>query len=531
MDNLTIYRKRIRQFIDRVIDRRYTATAPLEARYTYDRSPIAFDSLEKRRWKPISPGTQWGELWGSGWFRFTGTVPAGFAGSEVCALIDTGSEGCLFVNGSPVQGLTDAPQVSGTLSRTPGYLRGKRRVPLFVKARGGEEVSLLIEVAANSLFGHKDRREFVFRQAELAVLDRTVWQLGLDLEVLYQLAEALPPAAPRTKKLWRGLNDAANAWADGAGADACRAICAGLLKQKANASSSSVWAVGHAHIDLGWLWPVRETRRKAGRTFSTALRLLEEYPDYVFGASQPQAYQWVKEDYPELYARIRKAVAGGRWECQGAMWVEPDMNITGGESLVRQLIFGKRFFREEFGVDVDNLWLPDVFGYSAALPQLLKQAGVDYFVTQKISWNETNTFPHHTFYWQGIDGTRILSHFLPANTYNANNDPAELIHAEERFAQVDVSSDWLQLYGIGDGGGGPARRHIEFARRAANTEGVPRVRMESAREFLHRIGRFPAARLPVWTGELYLELHRGTYTTQARMKRYNRLLEGALHDT
>jgi alpha-mannosidase len=278
------------------------------------------------------------------------------------------------------------------------------------------------------------------------------------------------------------------------------------------------------------LWPVRESRRKAGRTFATALLLLDEYPDYVFGASQPQQYEWIKEDYPELYSRIRTAVTGGRWEPQGAMWVEPDMNIPAGESFVRQLLFGKRFYKEEFNYEVTNLWLPDVFGYSAALPQILKLAGVDSFITQKISWNEMNTFPHHTFLWEGIDGTRIRTHFLPTNTYNAANSPDEMISAEKRFAQADITSDWLNLYGIGDGGGGPSRLHIEMARRGEDVEGSPRMHFGRADEFCRKLSDIRVDELPLWRGELYLELHRGTYTTQARMKRYNRLLELRIRD-
>ncbi len=524
MQELHIYRRRIRQFIDRVHERRYGERSALEVAYTYDKNkPIPYGSLSGRTFKPIPVGTRWGELWASAWFKVTGVVPESFSGSEVVALINLGSEGCIFVDGSPVRGLTDGP-------RTPGQPTGKRRVPIVLKAKGGERVDILIEAGANSLFGYRDHHDFILRQCELAVFDRAVWQLGLDLDYLYKLADALPADSVRTRRLWRGLNDAANAWRDGAGVSECAAICRRLLSVKAGSSATTAWSVGHAHIDLGWLWPVWESRRKAGRTFSTALRLIEEYPDYVFGSSQPQAYHWVKEDYPQLYKQIGEAVRSGRWECQGAMWVEPDMNITGGESLVRQLLFGKRFFREEFGKDVTNLWLPDVFGYSAALPQILRLAGVTTFMTQKISWNESNTFPHHSFIWEGIDGTRIRTHFLPTNTYNANNEPKEMIGAEARFAQADISGDWLNLYGVGDGGGGPGRYHLEMARRGANTDGSPKVKLSGAEEFFSRLHKIPESTLPLWRGELYLELHRGTYTTQSRMKRYNRLLEGRLHD-
>ena len=177
-------------------------------------------------------------------------------------------------------------------------------------------------------------------------------------------------------------------------------------------------AVGHAHIDLAWLWPIRETVRKGARTFATALANMEKYPDYIFGASQPQLYLWMKQYYPALYEKVRQKVREGRWEVQGCMWVEPDTNVTGGESLVRQILYGKRFYEQEFGVEVDNLWLPDVFGYSAALPQLLKKAGVNYFMTQKMSWSRINKFPHQTFLWSGLDNTKILTHMLPEETYN-----------------------------------------------------------------------------------------------------------------
>lgn len=524
MRQVGIIKKRVHQFCERVVEQRYGAREPLAATYTYDSGkPIPIKGLKSRSWKPISLGTKWGDLWGSAWFQIIGQVPKEFAGKEVVALVDLGGEGCVFVDGEPFVGLTD---VGKTLIGSSG----KRRIPLYTKAKGGEKVNLLIEAGANQLFGAAGVSRFEFSQAELAVLNHDIWQLGLDLTFLIDLAETLPEESTRSRKLWRGLNDAANEWRDGAGYAQCQAICTGLLKPRANASAPTVWSIGHAHLDLGWLWPVRETRRKAGRTFSTALQMMKEYPDYYFGASQPQAFAWVKEDYPKLYGRIKKAVAEGRLECQGAMWVEPDMNISSGESLVRQLLYGKRFFRTEFGVEVDNLWLPDVFGYSAALPQILKKAGVDYFLTQKISWNETNTFPHHSFRWEGIDGTEILTHFLPTNTYNLRNAPSELLPSEERFAQADISDDFLNLYGIGDGGGGPSRYHIEFARRAADTEGLPKVKMARAGEFFKRLGRIDRSRLPLWRGELYLELHRGTYTTQALMKKLNRRLEHVLHD-
>ena len=523
MQNTRIYARRIEQFIERLYAARYTDPVQLTARYVYDQdAPIPIADLERLDFKAISIGENWGALWGSAWFKFDGSVPESHAGKEVLALIDVDGEACVFVDGVPERGLTHKKLEEGT------HL--KRRVPVANPATPGEPVSILIEAGANGLFGADSGPEFTLRQAEIVVFDRETWQLALDLQILADTAKALPIDSPRAQKIMYGLNSIANTWNDGAGLAECKKLSEALIAVPANASDMTAYSIGHAHIDLGWLWPVRETRRKGGRTFSTALRLMEEYPEYVFGASQPQLYAWVKEDYPEVYAQITKAIDDGRWECQGAMWVEPDMNITGGESLVRQCLYGKRYYREEFGKEIRNLWLPDVFGYSAALPQILKKCGVDIFMTQKISWNETNTFPHHTFYWEGIDGTSILTHFLPTNTYNLDNQPVQFIESQKRFAQKDIQNEFLNLYGIGDGGGGPSRLHIERARRLTSTEGVPKVKFAFAQEFFEKIAETAPETLPKWVGELYLELHRGTLTTQGKMKWYNRRLENTLRD-
>ncbi len=528
MQHRKIYARRIQRFIDLVHGMRYSDASPLQASFVYHGdTPIPYEEALGARYKPIAVGEIWGHLWGCSWFKFEGRIPPPLAGKEVIALIDIDGEGCVFVNGTPNRGMTHKAQ--------GGNLSIKRRVPVGNPAEENQPVSILVEGGANELFGsnpvgHPFGDSFRLRQAELVVFHRDLWNLGLDMMVLMELASELPGNSPRAQKILRGLNDAANAWNGGAGIIECKKITEKLLSVRANASDMTVWSIGHAHMDLGWKWPIRETRRKAGRTFSTALRMMEEYPEYKFGASQPQLYEWVKEDYPDLYAEVGQAVKKGAWELQGAMWVEPDMNVTGGESLVRQCLYGKTFYLEEFGKDVRNLWLPDVFGYSAALPQILKKAGVDVFMTQKISWNETNTFPHHTFNWEGIDGTAILTHFLPTNDYNLENSPRQLIGAQERFAQSDVQDGFLNLFGIGDGGGGPSRMHIEYGRRLQDTEGSPKIRFVFAEEFFKEIAKTPSSELPNWAGELYLELHRGTLTTQGLMKRHNRLLELKLRD-
>ncbi len=522
MRNIHIYLERIDRWVDELYNLHFANNVELSAEYiSCDEKPIPFEEIEKWEFKSIKPKEEWGNPWGSAWFKFKGKVPKEFAGKKVGALIDTESEACLFKNGSPYAGLTN--KIHWNL------MSGKVFVPLFEKSDGNEDIDLLVETGANGLFG-AGQEGYRFIQADIVTVDTKVIELYYDARVLRDLAKALPEKSIRRKKIIYGVNQAIDVWQGGQGKEQSLKLLKPILEKPANASAMTVYSIGHAHIDLAWLWPVRETRRKGGRTFSTVLRLLEEYPDYKFGASQPQLYEWVKNDYPDLYKEIKNRVNEGRWELQGGMWCEPDMNIPSGESLVRQCLYGKRFFKEEFGQDVRNLWLPDVFGYSAALPQILTKCGIDVFMTQKISWSETNKFPHHTFYWQGIDGSEILTHFLPTNDYNLSNLPQQFIESEERYAQSDVSNEFLNLYGIGDGGGGPSREQIELGLRQQNLEGVPKVKYAFADDFFKKIAEIPKEKLPKWVGELYLEFHRGTYTSQAKMKMFNRKLEQKLRN-
>lgn len=302
------------------------------------------------------------------------------------------------------------------------------------------------------------------------------------------------------------------------------------LRRKGGSPDLSLSAIGHCHLDLAWLWPIRETRRKGARSFATALDLMDRYPDYRFGASQPQLYQWIKEDHPALYRRIARRIADGRWEAQGAMWVEADTNLSGGEALVRQIVHGKQFFQREFGVEIDHLWLPDVFGYTAALPQILAKAGIRYFMTQKLSWSKFNNFPHRSFRWQGLDGSEVLAHMPPEDTYNSPACPHHLAKIADRYVDSDVSSHALMLFGVGDGGGGPGIEHLERLDRLVDLAGCPPCRQEPAKQFFKKWER-ESKRFATWRGELFLEFHHGTYTTHSWMKRYNRLLENRLFET
>ena len=300
--------------------------------------------------------------------------------------------------------------------------------------------------------------------------------------------------------------------------------------------------IGHTHIDVAWLWTVDQVRQKSCRSFATVLKLMEEFPDYHFMSSQPQLYKFVKERHPEQYERIKQRVAEGRWEPEGGMWVEADCNLTSGESLVRQFMFGKRFFKEEFNKDNRILWLPDVFGYSGALPQIIKKSGIDYFMTTKLAWNQINKVPMDTFMWEGIDGTKVLTHLITTlgvgqevknffTTYNGMLHPDAIMGGWERYQNKDINNDILISYGYGDGGGGPTRRMLETSERMKKgIKGIPKVRQVASRTFFEELEARvkDSKRLPSWVGELYFEYHRGTYTSMGRNKRANRKSEYAM---
>ncbi len=303
-------------------------------------------------------------------------------------------------------------------------------------------------------------------------------------------------------------------------------------------------AIGHAHIDVAWLWTLGQTRQKAARTFHTALRLMEQFPGYVFGQSQPQLYDYVRQDFPALFAAIQARAAEGRWEALGGVWVEADCNLSGPESLARQFLLGRSFFRQHFGANTDSpvLWLPDVFGYAWNLPQLIKEAGLQYFFTIKIGWSQYNRLPYDSFWWQGLDGSRVLTHFSTtkepdspfAATYNADATPGETLGTWLNFQQKDYGAPGqfpplLMSYGYGDGGGGPTREMLENIEAMGNFPATPQLRPGKVGDFFRKLEAI-SDNLPVWNGELYLEYHRGTYTTQARNKKANRKSEFLLHD-
>ena len=497
---------------------------------------------------PFEIGGRWGKPWGTTWFRLQGRVPAEWAGETVEALIDfsTGvgagfqSEGLLFrtVGGGPIRGIHPMHQA----------------VPIGLVADGDGTVDVLVEAAANPVVATSYRPtplgdpatagdDLLYRlnRAELAVRNDDVWHLDLDLQVLGGLMRELGLDDPRRWELLRAIDSAIDAFEPRRPAETAgraRQVLAPMFERHATDHAHRVSAVGHAHIDSAWLWPLRETVRKCTRTFASAVTLMDEYPEYRFACSQAAQYAWIEQHQPELFERITEKVAEGRFVPVGSMWVEADANLPSGESLARQLVWGRRWFLDHFGDGVEPgnriVWIPDVFGYAGNLPQLMAQAGCEFFLTQKLSWNQTNRFPHHTFWWEGIDGTRIFTHFPPADTYNGEVVPSELAYAVRNLRDKGAVSRSMYLFGHGDGGGGPTREMLERARRTAGPDGLgidglPRLAIESPADF------FEAARdehpgAPVWRGELYFEMHRGTYTTQARTKWGNRRGELALRE-
>jgi len=501
--------------------------------------PVAFEQAQEANYQPVTRGFRWGPIWSTAWFRLRGTVPETLAGQSVALRFSTGTEATLWRNGIPVHGLDVNHDC----------------VTLFEDATAGQQIDLYVEAACNRPFGvaifpweapeehlrWSEENPGRLERAAIAGYRANVWQLGRLFDFGRHLLAIAPKDAQHAVAIRDALDqltrrvDATNLVAS---ADTELATLKAALKQHHQHSGTRGYAVGHAHIDTAWLWPIRETRRKCIRTFASTLRLMERFPSFRFLCSQAQQYAWLEEDAPVLFDQIKKQVNAGRWEAAGAMWIEPDCNLPSGESLVRQVIHGTRYWEEKFGAHGKQrlLYLPDTFGFCAALPQIMKLSGLDTFITNKLWWNDTNEFPHVNFVWRGIDGSEVLAHITPGGDYNSDNHPKLLDDAQKRMARLNHvdCGVWLHPFGYGDGGGGPNEEtilRIDFADRAA---GMPHIELGSANQFcdaLHeRVDQMNAAgqSLPIWDGELYLEFHRGTYTTIGWLKRANRRAEQTL---
>lgn len=541
------------------IAQRLALIAPLVYRQSHELPPFRYHALsspsetppvgpdvDDSNWQVIEPYTAWGSWRTNFIMRSTFTVPTGWDPNTPVALYlplgDAGEfvhpEALVYIDGTPYAGCD----------------RYHQELKLPDSVRDGAQHRLEL----HGWTGNGNRRnpgQLIMRPCQVVQINQPTRDFITTARVALGVINTLSENEPARALLLNAIDEAfkvldtrepfgENFYASVPAAHA--ALRAGIA-HAGPPLDVEVDATGHAHIDVAWLWTLGQTRRKAGRTFSTVLRLMEQFPDYHFTQSQPQLYAYVQEDYPEIFAAIKKRIAEGRWEITGDMWVEADCNISGAESLARQFILGRRFFREHFGMGTSSrvLWLPDVFGYAWALPQLIKEAGLDYFFTIKIGWSQYNRLPYDSFWWQGLDGTRVLTHFSPtpekgsayASTYNATATPEDVISTWTNYRQKDLvgkATDemppLLMAFGYGDGGGGPTREMLENLREMSEFPATPRVRQKAVGDFFHELEGTAGDRLPVWNGELYLEYHRGTYTTQSRNKRANRKSEFLLHD-
>ncbi|MGN6273859.1 MAG: alpha-mannosidase [Protaetiibacter sp.] len=513
--------------LTRIRSRIYTPVARLEAEVVRSTEPIPFGELDRAAFSPIRPGTAFGGVHECAWLRLTGEVPPDADGAIV--LLGIRGEGLVHdAQGGIVDSVSTVFQ-QGDLPHAGGRYR-----PVGDPLAAGTRVELYADVAYNGFILYEVGRG-VFHGAQLATRDDTVFGLYYDYLTLVVLAGATDDDA-----LEQGLRAALDAaWQRFRQGDAAaaRAELAEPLARPA-ASDFTFSAVGHGHLDMAWLWPLRETRRKAARTYTRALNTIERRPGYVYGTSQPQQLAWMKQHQPALYERIKAAAASGRLELQGSFWVEPDTNLPSGESLVRQAVVGRRFLQEEFALDDEQLricWLPDTFGYSGNLPQILRGAGMDRFMTIKLAWNKATVFPHRTFRWHGIDGSSVLVHMPPEGDYNSRAAADNILTALAQYPERALGRALL-VYGSGDGGGGPGEIHLEVLEREIGRDGqgirgLPRVEFSTARDFFDGLERLTgAADLHEHRGELYLETHQGTYTTHGAIKRHNRTVERMLHE-
>ena len=474
------------------------------------------------------------------WFRTTYTIPEELDGKSVwirvSSQIDEWDDGrnpqfIVFVNGEVYQGID----------------MNHRECLITRSGKAGE--TLTIDLQAYTGIMHEEfalRTQIEEIDAEIEKLYYDLWvplaafsrmeaddKNRKDIEyVLNETINLLDLRTPYSEDFYRSVREAS------------AYIQKALYEDMAGYEDVIATCIGHTHIDVAWWWTVAQTREKVGRSFATVLKLMDEYPNYKFMSSQPQLYAFLKERYPELYEKAKQRIKEKRWEPEGGMWVEADCNLTSGESLVRQFMHGKRFFKEEFGVDNRILWLPDVFGYSGALPQIMKKCGIDYFMTTKLAWNQFNKVPYDTMMWRGIDGTEVLTHLITTlgvsqpikdyfTTYNGMLHPDAIMGGWMRYQNKDINNDILVSYGYGDGGGGPTREMLETSiRMEKGIKGIPKVRQEFSRTYFEELEERVKGdrRLPVWEGEFYFEYHRGTYTSMARNKRSNRKAELGLMD-
>ncbi len=517
----------------------YKKIASLKPQGILSDEPIKWEDLDKSKFKNMRFMQKWADKFGCAWFRFTGTVPEAGKGKRVVARIKLQGEGLVYdKDGHVLQGITQVLSKGDLFHSTIG----KQIVDISPCAEGGEEVELYVDAGFNGKLRFENMSAHL-RRYDLAVMDEELNSYYYDyIEAYFLMCKLLGDAegmkdsdvgkaevySARAKELDEGMKNAWKVFKE-QGAAKAREALAPVLFRPIDYPAVTHYAVGHAHIDLAWLWPLRETRRKIGRTFANQLRNIKKYDNFIFAESQAQMFTWLKEDYPEVFEQVKKYVDEGRIELQGGMWVESDCNLPSGESWIRQFLYGKRYFKEEFGKDMKMCWLPDCFGFPATLPQVIKGCGMDYFMTIKIMSNTVNEFPHSSFKWKGLDGSEVLAHMEPAGDYNSGASPLAIFKSNKRNKEKESVPVCLLLYGDGDGGGGPGEGHIEYvSRMQKGIYGLAPVKPSKAIDFFEELEKYNDV-IPEYDGELYYERHQGTYTSQAAAKLWNRRMENMLH--
>ena len=502
---------------------RYTLVSDVEVSYAYSEEPVPFEDIPTLTFKPIKLGEVWSEKnFACAWFRVQCKLPADIDRTGLCLEFNNEGEALLVDSeGHAIKGFTSGSPVFGAVD----YQVEKRFCPIgdFVDENGN--IDVYIDGAANSLFGEfsgtaKLAGAYIVRE------NPEMMEIFYDYEVLLDYATKEAWGKGRKEQIIDGLRQIRNliTYNDPDAYKKAKIITNACLGLKGK-NKTKVTAIGHSHLDLAWLWPIRETKRKARRTFTNALYLLRKYPDFYFVVSQPQQLEWVKEIDPKLYGELLQYMKEGRIEAAGGGWVENDTNLPCEESLVRQELYGQKFWQEELGHYVNIRWLPDTFGYTACLPQVLRLSEQDSFMTIKISWSNRTQFPFHSFHWQGIDGSKVFVHMPPEGDYNSRANPSALMKAQEMLRPVDSKEDFLMLYGIGDGGGGPSELMVESCIRESKIAWLPKVEMNTAQSYFDTLKK---KKLPTYEGEMYLEKHRGTYTSESNTKNFNRQFEGEI---
>lgn len=490
------------------------------------KEPIAFskDLLDKKKYKPIKVGDSFGKLFDCAWFIIEGKIPNYNKNDIYYLSMDFNGELLLFSpNGEPLKGFTNGSSVFDRGLGEPG--KYDYEINNLINPDGS--VSFLVDGAANDLFGFLSDGAKI-KYCKIIKKSDELFKLYYDLEFLYDLMMSDLSDEKYSRKLLDDLDLISNLiiYEESNLLEVANNLIKKYLENKTK-SNISVYSIGHAHMDLAWLWPVRETKRKIARNLSNVIYLIEKYPGFNFGISQPQQLKWLKNGYPSLYEKVKKYISEGRIEPQGGMWVEADTNISGEEALVRQMLHGVKFFQDEFNFRVKNLWLPDVFGYSGNIPQIMKKSGLDYFMTIKLSWNLVNVFPYKSFIWEGIDKSKIIAHMPPEGTYNSATRPSSLLDGVKKYPEKEISPLFLNVFGIGDGGGGPGEEHVQRIIREKDIYPLAKNNFSRSDIFFEELKKYED-KLPKFSGELYFENHQGCYTSAPNNKKYNRLLEEKL---